>query len=317
MRNDQSALARHREAHGQCISVALSANGRQGTPLSPAAVRHRSLTVEQFETRELLASVTLTPIADNTIFEDQTTHSDGVGPTLFSGETLRRLGARRVLLKFDVANSVPAGAHIDSVTLQLHVFKDRGGSNQFGAYRLRADWGEGGSNSGTNGGDGANALKDDVTWSVRFTRTQARPAVGDVRWRFQFPSQRHHAGRNGRWAGKHHFQVDQPATGHRRADWLDSPSTQFGWMIKEVDETVLGSAEEFDSRQSATPANRPSLTINYTPLPSNLPPTLDAISDPPAILEDSDPQSISLLGISAGAGETQNLTISVTSTTRP
>src|SRR5205814_4384692 len=38
-----------------------------------------------------------------------------------------------------------------------------------------------------------------------------------------------------------------------------------------------------------------------------------AINDPPAILEDAGQQQISLTGISAGAGETQNLTISVTS----
>src|SRR6478609_9464642 len=74
---------------------------------------------EQFESRNLLTSVAIPASADNTLFQDQTNNSNGVGPFLFAGETVRGFGARRALLKFDVAGNVPAGAHIDSVTLQV------------------------------------------------------------------------------------------------------------------------------------------------------------------------------------------------------
>src|SRR5205823_15084110 len=45
----------------------------------------------------------------------------------------------------------------------------------------------------------------------------------------------------------------------------------------------------------------------------NDPPTLAAIADPANILEDAGQQTINLIGISAGPSETQNLTVSATS----
>jgi len=53
-----------------------------------------------------------------------------------------------------------------------------------------------------------------------------------------------------------------------------------------------------------------SFTVNVTPL--NDPPTLNAITSPPAILEDAGQQSISLQGISAGPLESQNISVSAT-----
>jgi hypothetical protein len=271
----------------------------------------RALAVEQFERRELLATVTLTAIADNTIFQDQTSHADGAGPSIFAGETSRGLGARRALLKFDVAANVPAGAHIDSVSLQLHVVKDRFSSNDFGVYRLTDSWGEGASSSGLNGGDGINALANDATWAVRFTgASPAQPWTnqgGD--FNAASPSATTAVGTG---LGTSFFQWTSPQLATDVQNWLNSPSTQFGWLIKAVDESAAGSAEEFDSRESGTAANRPQLTIAYT-LAGNQPPTLDPINDPAAILEDAGQQTIGLAGISAGTGETQNLAISVTS----
>src|SRR5438445_1158760 len=45
----------------------------------------------------------------------------------------------------------------------------------------------------------------------------------------------------------------------------------------------------------------------------NDPPTLDAIADPPAILEDAGLQTVNLSGITAGGGETQTLTVTASS----
>src|SRR5438034_2238768 len=42
-------------------------------------------------------------------------------------------------------------------------------------------------------------------------------------------------------------------------------------------------------------------------------PTLDAIADPPAILEDAGLQTVNLSGITAGGGETQTLTVTASS----
>ena len=53
--------------------------------------------------------VILTPVQDNTLFEDLTPLSNGSGEHLFAGNTSRG-SARRALMQFDVAGGVPAGA---------------------------------------------------------------------------------------------------------------------------------------------------------------------------------------------------------------
>src|SRR4051812_2316308 len=135
-----------------------------------ATRRSRGLFVEQCEPRDLLTSVAITPSADNSLFQDNTTGSDGAGTTLFAGVTAghtRTASPRRALMKFDIAANVPAGAHIDSVTLQLHDIRNAntGQTLAFGIYPLSASWGEGTSQST---GRGAQASANDATWADRF-----------------------------------------------------------------------------------------------------------------------------------------------------
>lgn len=47
-------------------------------------------------------------------------------------------------------------------------------------------------------------------------------------------------------------------------DWLDNPANNFGWLIK-GQESVGQTAKRFDSRENPTAANRPLLTIYYSP----------------------------------------------------
>ena len=54
-------------------------------------------------------------------------------------------------------------------------------------------------------------------------------------------------------------------------------------------------------------------TFTVTVSPVNDLPTLTAIADPAAILEDSSLQTVNLAGIAAGGGETQTLTVTATS----
>jgi hypothetical protein len=55
-------------------------------------------------------------------------------------------------------------------------------------------------------------------------------------------------------------------------------------------------------------------TFKVRVAPPNQPPTIDPINDPQAVLEDTTtPTVVQLTGITAGAGETQNLTVSATS----
>src|SRR5262249_11447282 len=47
-------------------------------------------------------------------------------------------------------------------------------------------------------------------------------------------------------------------------DWLDAPSANFGWIVI-GEESTPTTAKRFDSRENPTPANRPKLTIVFSP----------------------------------------------------
>jgi hypothetical protein len=96
--------------------------------------------------------VNLNPDKDNTIYEGSQggnppdnfeDNSCGAGDYLFSGLTNDNF-ARRALLKFDIAGSVPAGATINSVVLTLQVNRERDGSGRtYTIHPVLKDWGEG------------------------------------------------------------------------------------------------------------------------------------------------------------------------------
>ena len=48
------------------------------------------------------------------------------------------------------------------------------------------------------------------------------------------------------------------------ARWLEFPGGSFGWLLK-GNEGPNATAKRFDTRENATPANRPMLTITYMP----------------------------------------------------
>src|SRR5262245_30125989 len=105
--------------------------------------------LESLEERCTPTVVTLTPSADNTLYQDTTggTTSNGAGQHLFSGDTNSH-GLRRAVLKFDLS-SVPAGATINSVSMTLFVTRAGGGgpSETTVLRRLTRAWGEGTSNA--------------------------------------------------------------------------------------------------------------------------------------------------------------------------
>ena len=84
--------------------------------------RARKLSIERFERRDLLTTLELLPVADNTLFEDTTgSVSNGAGDGLFAGRVAPRSGSeiRRGLIRFDLAASIPANATINSVSMEL------------------------------------------------------------------------------------------------------------------------------------------------------------------------------------------------------
>lgn len=204
--------------------------------------------------------VTLAPLKDNTLFQnDAGTISNGQGSYLYSGMTAIG-GLRRGLMAFDLS-SIPAGSTITDVRFSIRVSRTITASERIGLHRVRANWGEGLSNSNgqSGGGGGAPATAGDATWTHAF--------FGSVPWATAggdfdaVPS----AGQQ--VVGVGFYTFTGPGLVQDAQSWLDSPSSNFGWAII-GNESVSSSAKRFDSRNSAIPANRPSLVVTYTPIPA-------------------------------------------------
>jgi len=200
------------------------------------------------------ASVTTGASRDNTLYAEFDTLSNGAGQTFFAGRN--GLGdTRRALIRFDLTGLVPVGATIDSVVLQLRLSNTQPGSHPVTLHRALADWGEGTSDADGGEGAGAPATPGDATWLQRFfgaTRPWATAGGDDA----PVASATRPVGAVGLCAWR------SPAMAADVEFWRRSPSSNFGWLIR-GDETV-GGAKRFESRQSITAANRPSLTIYYT-----------------------------------------------------
>lgn len=237
-----------------------------------AQFTRRPLRMEPLESRQLLASIALDPVADNTLYESTTGDlSNGVGQHLFVGRT-NQAALRRALLRFDVGAEIPSGSTINSVSLQLHVSRLRSGSDTVALHEVLASWGEGSSNAPGEEGAGTTATAGDATWLHRsFNTSQWSQVGGDFR---AAASASQVVGGIGDyiWSSA---QMVQDVQG-----WLDNSVGQFGWLLK-GNESANGEVHRFDSRENPTTSFRPVLTVDFTPPGSNQPPsdiTLDSTS---------------------------------------
>jgi len=46
--------------------------------------------------------------------------------------------------------------------------------------------------------------------------------------------------------------------------WVDDSSTNFGWLLKNVDETDSATAKRFDTKENRDEDSRPMLSVEYT-----------------------------------------------------
>lgn len=197
---------------------------------------------------------------DNTIYSELPGNSNGAGPNFTTGSTSSTLNVRRALIRFDLS-SIPSGATITAATLTLNMNKTASGPADVSLYQVSAAWGEGTSDAGS-GADGLGALAttSDVTWPCSFavagggcvtpwtipgadflTTVSATTSVSNT--------------------GPYMWSSAQVVADIQ--SWITTPATNFGWIII-GDETNLRMAKRFDSRESATPANRPSLSVTFT-----------------------------------------------------
>lgn len=205
--------------------------------------------------------LSVAPIQDNTLIEDDANLSNGAGPNLFIG-TIASGGRRRSLLKFDLS-AIPAGSQVSSVTLRFAVNRAAVGSGLADAaslHRATAGWGEGDSDATRGGGDSATPL--DATWLHRF---HGGSGVPQLFWSAPGGDYVPLASSTIAIAGIGSYVF--PTTPQLVTDvqsWINAPSENFGWVMRGP-EVGSQNARRIHSRESSSPSDRPMLTISYTP----------------------------------------------------
>lgn len=207
-------------------------------------------------------TVNLTPVKDNSIYSTDPETSNGQGD-LFCGTTGGGV-TQRSLLAFDVAGSVPAGSTITSASLTLTLIRGSGesGPQEVELHPLLNDWGEG--TSIATGGGGAPPTTDDATWSFRFFPDEDRMwdvAGGD------FDDALTGSATVGTDPGPFSWDSTPQAVADVQG-WLDDPDSSFGWILL-GNEAQGNTARRFASRETETATNRPTLTIDFEPAPTD------------------------------------------------
>jgi len=197
----------------------------------------------------------LGPSKDNTLYQSNVGNiSNGSGQHIFVGNT-NAGNARRGVISFDVAGVVPAGATIISAGLTLNMSRSTSPTSTIELHAFIADWGEGASNAMSNEGNGTAPAAEDATWVHRmFNSVLWQTPGGDFS---PLISALVSVGDSSRYTWD--------STGEMVADvqgWIDDPSTNFGWLIL-GNETTSRTTKRFDSKESPTAGNRPTLTIIY------------------------------------------------------
>ena len=194
------------------------------------------------------------PRRDNTLYENATgAVSNGAGEHFFAGTTAT--GAkRRGVVAFQIPASVPPGTKVDSVAVVLFLSRTQPGTRRVGLHRVLADWGEGTSNAALEEGGGTTSTTGDATWIHRFFNTQFWTTAG------------------GDFAASASATADVGGVGFYTwssatllADvqlWVNTPAANFGWLVL-GDESTVGTAKRFDSRQSLDATTRPQLLLFF------------------------------------------------------
>lgn len=210
---------------------------------------------------------------------DATTNNSLADPGIFVG-TDGEGNPKRGLIEFNIAGSIPSGATITGVTLQMTVGQVAGSG--------------GGGSGGTSGPETISLFDESQAWgqptnfpgATTFGGTGhgTAPDPGDATWNYAFYSTTPWTIAGGDWSSSLTDIADASVTGTLASftwssaamvtdvqNWLNDPSNNFGWVIKNADETDIRTFRAFWSAQGAAanddPALAPELTVTYTAAP--------------------------------------------------
>ncbi len=204
-------------------------------------------------------TVTLAPDRDTSIYNTGGCNdlSNGAGTRLIAGNSLS--GTRRALMHFDIAGSLPAGATILQVELDLTMLQvsiaNPGNAHNFTLSRLEADWGEAGSFAGGGQGGGGIAQPGDTDWCDNFhPASQWTNPGGD------FTADESAAARVGIVTFQRYTFPSSMALIDDVQAWLDGTLPNYGWILR-GQEGGTATARAFGSREDG--ANFPRLHVTY------------------------------------------------------
>lgn len=212
----------------------------------------------------LPATVSIPADRDNTLYEDaQGDRSNGAGEYMFVGRTNEASqDIRRALVRFPVADSIPSGAQIDSVFLELTVTRTvvNLGAKTVSIHKVLSDWGEAGSDGSTGGGgagsgDGAPAQPGDATWLHTFFDTATWSTPGGDYSATASATVSIDGVNTYRWGNTPEMTANVQA-------WLDNDGGNFGWLVREK-ELVARTAMRLNTRENPTVDSRPRLIVHY------------------------------------------------------
>jgi hypothetical protein len=189
--------------------------------------------------------IALSPTADTTISDGTILNADGNAATYITGRVANG-GVARALLRFSFGD-IPAGSIVNSVSLTVNVERNHFGSSPpNGLYRLLVDWSESGATWNSSGF---------APWTGGNTAStpDANAILGNP--------------------GSYTFGSTTALVATVQ-DWLTNSSSNFGWVLRFTNETVIGDALRIASGNSG---GAPSLVIDYTP-PAPPPPTINIAS---------------------------------------
>jgi hypothetical protein len=201
------------------------------------------------------AGITLTTVADNTLYEDATgSLSNGAGQFMYAG---KGSAVRRALLRFDIAGNVPVGSTITGAALTLNMSRTNPTNSTvtLTLYRLTSPWGEGTSDAGDPGGSGVAATPGDATWLHTFSPTTLWTAAGGDY--LATPS----AAAVVTGLGAYTWTSAQLAADVQ--DMLDDPGSNHGWILIGEEATTVNNSKRFDTHEHVDANRRPRLVLEY------------------------------------------------------
>jgi glucose/arabinose dehydrogenase len=239
--------------------------------------------------------VVLTPVADNTLYEDATgVISNGAGSGLYLG----KVGTdgdellRRALIRFDLSE-IPANAVINSVMVSVVITqapKSGAVPDSASLQRVEQAWGEAGSKPLFGaGGQGAPAQVGDATWLHTF--------YSNLEWNNPGGDFDGLVSATALFGTGNSEQLDFESTTALINDvkrWVTDPSSNYGWILR-GDEARSQNARRVASRECpSTPgclSDPPKLTVDFS-----VPSIVDNLTLTELTSELSNPVSLSNAG---------------------